>query len=234
VIEKKQEEKNGHRRENQVTLKVLAQHLGLTPGTISKVLNNASGSEAISGHTKTRILAAARKMQYRPNFFAQSLRTKRTYMVGVLVLEIGDPDDALLIAGIERVLRRRGYLFITGMHRNNLAMLETYASLFLRRGVEGLIIVDADSSWGSPLPTVAITIPRKWTTENPSAMAADLGSSGRSSTQSRRFLGRVGETATETLLAQIEHRGEEVFDLVSDRASTVPDWADPRPASSDL
>jgi DNA-binding LacI/PurR family transcriptional regulator len=216
-------ENKENQRKNQVTLKVLAKHLGLAPGTVSKVLNNATGSEVISHLTKTRILAAARELQYRPNFLAQSLRTKRTYMIGVLVLDIGDPDDTLLIAGIERVLRQRGYLFIAGVHCNNPEMLETYACLFLRRGVEGLITVDADFPYSSPLPTVAIAIPRNWTMENPSAVAGDSGSSRGSSMQSRRFLERIGESATETLLAQIEHPREDLLDFSSNSELTAHD-----------
>jgi DNA-binding LacI/PurR family transcriptional regulator len=225
VIENKE-----NRRTNQVTLKVLAKHLGLAPGTVSKVLNNATGSEVISQLTKTRILAAARKLQYQPNFVAQSLRTRRTYLIGVLVRDIGDPDDALLIAGIERVLRPRGYLFITGVHHNNSEMLESYAGLFLRRGVEGLITVDADFPYSSPLPTVAIAIPRNWTVENPSALAADLGPSHGSSMQSRQFLERVGKSATETLLAQIEHHGEDLLDLRSSPEWTAHDCGYTMPA----
>jgi LacI family transcriptional regulator len=189
---------------NQVTLKVLAGHLGLAPGTISKVLNNANGSEAISQPTKTRIVAAARRFQYRPNFLAQSLRTKRTYMIGVLVLEIGDPASALVIAGIERFLRQRGYLCMTGVHRNNEDILEAYGNLFLRRGVEGLITVDADFPYRSRLATVAIAVPRSWTAKNSVGTVDDFGRS----LQSRRFLERVGETAADALLRQVERHGD--------------------------
>jgi hypothetical protein len=207
---------------NQVTLKVLAGHLGLAPGTISKVLNNANGAEAISQPTKTRIVAAARRFQYRPNFVAQSLRTKRTFMIGVLVLEIGDPASALVIAGIERCLRQRGYLCTTGVHRNNAEMLGAYGSLFLRRGIEGLITVDADFPYRSPLPTVAIAVPRNWVMTDPLATAGDFARS----LDSRRFLERVGETATETLLRQIEPRGEDTF---GDPELIMHDWPGPMP-----
>jgi len=203
---------------NQVTLKVLAGHLGLAPGTISKVLNNANGSEAISQPTKSRIVAAARRFQYRPNFVAQSLRTKHTYMIGVLVHEIGDPASALVIAGIERLLRQRGYLCTTGVHRNNPEMLGAYGSLFLRRSVEGLITVDADFPYRSPLPTVAIAVPRDWIVKNPLARGED---SGRD-LHSRRFIERVGETAAEALLRQIEPHGEDSF---GDPELMMHDWA---------
>ena len=46
------------------------------------------------------------------------------------MLEIGDPATALVIAGIERFLRRRGYLFTTGVHRNNPDMLGPTKTFF--------------------------------------------------------------------------------------------------------
>src|SRR6201987_705123 len=71
-----------------VTLKKVADHVGLTPGTVSSVLNDAPSSRSIPQRTKNRILAAARELNYRPNFFAQSLRKKRTYTIGLIVEEI--------------------------------------------------------------------------------------------------------------------------------------------------
>jgi DNA-binding LacI/PurR family transcriptional regulator len=215
-------EKKVNRRKKQTTLKILAEHLDLAPGTVSKVLNNANGSEAISQVTKTRIRVAARKLQYRPNFLAQSLRTKRTYMIGVLALELANSANALVIAGIERFLRRRGYIFALGVHRNDPEVLAEYESLFQRRGVEGLITVDAQFPYRSALPTVAVTIPRYWIAENhPTAGSSSLR---EGSMLTSRFLERVGETATETLLAQIEPHAEYAVGLSGELESIVRHW----------
>ncbi len=56
-----------------VTLKAVAEHVGLTPGTVSAVLNNSAAARSIPAHTKERILAAARELNYRPNFLARSV-----------------------------------------------------------------------------------------------------------------------------------------------------------------
>src|SRR5215470_1526826 len=87
-----------------VTLKAVADHLGLTPGTVSSVLNDAPSSRSIPQRTKNRILAAARELNYKPNFFAQSLRKKRTYTIGVIVEEIGDAYGSMVISGVEQYL----------------------------------------------------------------------------------------------------------------------------------
>jgi len=58
-----------------VTLKTIAERLGLTPGTISAVLNNTRAADRIPQHTRDRVITAAREMNYRPNPLARALRT---------------------------------------------------------------------------------------------------------------------------------------------------------------
>ena len=65
-------------RPKAVTLKSVAAEVGLSPGTISLVLNHAPQSHAIPQHTQDRIFAAARELNYQPNPFARALRTSRT------------------------------------------------------------------------------------------------------------------------------------------------------------
>ena len=60
-----------------VTLKVVADYVGLAAGTVSTVLNGAPGSRAIPQRTKDRIVQAAARLNYRPNLFARALRTNR-------------------------------------------------------------------------------------------------------------------------------------------------------------
>jgi DNA-binding LacI/PurR family transcriptional regulator len=61
-----------------VTLRTVADYLGLTPGTISAVLNNTPGAVRIPQATKDRIVAAARELKYQPNPLARALRTGHT------------------------------------------------------------------------------------------------------------------------------------------------------------
>ena len=82
--------KSGPHNEGKVTLKTIAEHLGLTPGTVSAALNNSPAARSIPQQTKNRIIEAARALNYRPNFFARTLRLKRTYTIGVIAEEIGD------------------------------------------------------------------------------------------------------------------------------------------------
>ena len=139
-----------------ITLKAVAQHLGLTPGTVSTVLNDAPSARVIPQETKDRIHAAAKKLNYRPNFFARTLRNKRTYTIGVICAEIGDTYGSAIISGIEGYLAQKDYFFLTVAHRHNSERLNRYSRLLLERGVEGLISVDTTIQETPDLPTVAI------------------------------------------------------------------------------
>jgi len=148
--------KHGPRNEDRVTLKTIAQHLGLTPGTVSAALNNSPAARSIPAHTKNRIIEAAQALNYRPNFFARTLRLKRTYTIGVIAEEIGDAYGAAVISGIEEYLRKNNYFFLTVIHRHDPKLLQTYAQMLLTRGVEGFITTDTSITEKLALPTVAV------------------------------------------------------------------------------
>jgi DNA-binding LacI/PurR family transcriptional regulator len=139
-----------------ITLKAVAQHLGLTPGTVSAVLNDSPSARSIPQETKNRIRAAALELNYRPNFFARTLRNKRTYTIGVIAEEIGDSYSSSIISGIEQYLRKRDYFFLTVVHRHDPVLLNRYSQLLSERGVEGIITVDTTVQDTPMLPTVAV------------------------------------------------------------------------------
>src|SRR5271157_1813803 len=145
-----------HQNSTTVTLKTVAGHLGLTPGTVSAVLNNAPSARSIPQETKNRIHAAAKELNYRPNFFARTLRNKRTYTIGVIAEEIGDSYGSAVISGIEQYLRKHNYFFLTVAHRHDPQLLDQYSHILSERGVEGIITVDTTVHEKPVLPTVAV------------------------------------------------------------------------------
>ncbi len=153
---KSRKAKAGRNRNPAITLKSVAERVGLTPSTVSAVLNNSSASHSVPERTKKRILAAVRDLNYRPNFFARSLRVNRTYTIGVILEEIGDAYGSLVISGIERYLREQNFFFLTVAHRHDPKLLATYSAMLQDRGVEGFITVDTFLTEEPPLPTVAV------------------------------------------------------------------------------
>jgi len=144
------------RSETKVTLQTLARHLNLAVGTISAVLNDSPAARAIPEHTKRRILDVARELNYQPNYFARSLRLQRTYTIGVIAEQIGDPYGAMVISGIEEHLRESEYFFLTVIHRHDPQILQNYSRMLVTRGVEGFITVDTSVTERPSRPTVAV------------------------------------------------------------------------------
>jgi len=141
-----------------VTLRHLADHLGLSPATISLVLNQAPAATAIPAETQERIFAAARELAYRPNYLARSLRSRRTYSLGVLVPEISEPYAAEVMSGIERHLLETSYHYLVASHRrSNLSLLNEYLELMRDRAVEGLILVASELHQEPALPAVVVS-----------------------------------------------------------------------------
>jgi len=139
-----------------VTLKVLADHVGLSPATISLVMNHAPVADSIPRATQERIFAAARELNYRPSFSARWARTARSFTIGVLVPEVSEGYASLVLSGIEGYLLREGYFYLVASHRHLKDLIDEYPRLLMARSVDGLIAVD--TPWHSELPIPVATI----------------------------------------------------------------------------
>ena len=124
-----------------VTIRDVAKESGFSSTTVSIVLNNAPLARYIPTTTKKRIERTAKKLGYRPNVFARSLRSKRSHTVGVMVFDMTDPFCTLILRGIENSLYQSSYLpILTDVH-NETSRFERYLEMLLGRRIEGMIIV---------------------------------------------------------------------------------------------
>jgi DNA-binding LacI/PurR family transcriptional regulator len=139
-----------------MSLKNLAEHLGLSTATVSLVINRSSVADSIPQETKDRIFAAARKFKYRPNFFARSLRTQRSFTIGVIVPEVSDGYSASVMSGVEDYLLQEGYFYFVASHRHRPDLIDEYPRMFLERSIDGLIAVD--TPWHLDLSVPVVTV----------------------------------------------------------------------------
>ena len=140
-----------------MNIKQLAAHLGLSQATVSRVMNNAAAEHRIAAHTRERVLAAAATLNYEPNAFARGLRKKRSFTVGVMVPEISEGYAATVLGGIGDSLLAEKFFYFVVSHRHRSELLESYPSLLLSRGVEGIIAVDTPIANDWPVPIVAVS-----------------------------------------------------------------------------
>jgi len=140
-----------------MSLKGLAEHLGLSPATVSLVINRSTVADSIPQDTKDRIFAAARKFKYRPNFFARSLRTQRSFTIGVIVPEVSEGYSASVMSGIEDYLLQEGYFYFVASHRHRPDLIDEYPRMFLERSIDGLIAVDTPWHLNLSVPVVTVS-----------------------------------------------------------------------------
>lgn len=145
----------------QIGLRTLGQYLQLSPATISLVLNNAPGVRSIPQETRNRVLEAAAKFEYRPSFYARSLRKRQSFLMGVLVPELNDSYTTGVLAGVENFLIEEGYFYLTASHRRKPDLIDEYYFMLLDRKVEGLIVIDTQLTHGLKVPVVAVAGHRK-------------------------------------------------------------------------
>ncbi len=147
---------HGPKPEQRVRLKDVAARLGLSPATVSLVMNRSPAAKGIPPETQERVRAAAEELGYRPNFIARSLRRQRTFAVGVLLPEISEGYAAGVLGGIEDELLREGYFYLVAGHHSKPDLFEDYLELLTERAVEGLILVNTPIDRSPPLPAVVV------------------------------------------------------------------------------
>src|SRR5438270_6159204 len=139
-----------------ISLKTLAEHLGLSKTAVSLVINRVPAAKSIPHHTQARVRAAARELNYRPNVMARMLRQQRSFTIGVIVPEVSEGYAALVLSGIEDHLLQEGYFYFVASHRHRPDLIDEYPQLFLARSVDGLIAVD--TPWHHDLSVPVVTV----------------------------------------------------------------------------
>jgi LacI family transcriptional regulator, galactose operon repressor len=95
------------------TLRDVAAAAQVHPATASRALNPETRL-LVSEDTARRVMAAAAKLGYRPNPVARSLRTRRSYTVGVLIPDLNNPLFPPIVRGLEDKLATAGYVALIG------------------------------------------------------------------------------------------------------------------------
>jgi LacI family repressor for deo operon, udp, cdd, tsx, nupC, and nupG len=123
------------------TLKEVAARAGVSTATASRILNKKQTRVPVSKETAQKVLAAAASLGYYPDTAAQSLRTRETHTVGVIVMDITDPYFAGLLDAVEKILNRSEYHFLLSSAQNSLQEEQFYLSVLRRSRVDGLLIL---------------------------------------------------------------------------------------------
>ena len=118
------------------SLKDLAQELGVSIATVSRALRS---SPEIGQEMQQRVKELARKMNYRPNPFAQSLRSEAPKMIGVVVPNLVTHYYAAVLDGIEDEARQHGYSVFSANSHEDMQAERQAVDTFVSLHVEGII-----------------------------------------------------------------------------------------------
>jgi LacI family transcriptional regulator len=141
-----------------VNLRKLAEHLELSQTTVSLVLNNSPSAKSIPQETRNRVIEAAQRLNYRPNYFARSLRQSRSMSVGVMAPDLSEGYFTRVMSGVVQELTSAHYFFFTVCHNWVKELIENYPRLLVERAVDGFLLLNtqADQITAS-VPVVAIS-----------------------------------------------------------------------------
>jgi LacI family transcriptional regulator len=128
-------------------MKDIAQDLGLSLMTISKALR---GHRDISEQTRNRVIKRARELDYRPNWVARSLVTRRTHMVGLVIPDLMHSFFAEVAKGVSRKLEPAGYQIFISNSEENPEAESRQVELLMARSIDGLIVASAQATGRDP------------------------------------------------------------------------------------
>ncbi len=140
-----------------VSLRDVARQAGVSPMTVSRVLNNPG---SVRKETRERVEKIIASTGYIPNRLAQGLISQRTGTIGLIIPDVANPFFALVLRAAEMTARREGYRLLVCNTEGDAALERDYIQNLLSHQVDGLIIAPvSDRSHTGLLPLMQRNYP---------------------------------------------------------------------------
>ena len=120
-----------------VTLKQIAEELGISVATVSKALKEYSD---VSKRTRALVRETAHRLNYKQNSFAVNLRTKESKTIGIIIPEIVHHFFSSVIKGIVSQAEKKGYLVIMLQSNESYDLEKKQLDLLISKRVDGILI----------------------------------------------------------------------------------------------
>lgn len=150
-------------KERRISLKDVAESVGVSTALVSMVLNGKARQYRISDEVAKKVIETAKQMNYAPNLMAQNLRSGKTRLIGLVVTDISNPFYSSIARIIEDRANELNYTVLIGSTDEDPENTERLVEVLQNKGVEGLIIVPCDGSkefiqelYDSKFPTVLL------------------------------------------------------------------------------
>lgn len=126
------------RAAGRVTLKTIADSLGVSAKTVSRAL---TGKDSVGEELRARIRAEADRLGYVPNSMARSLVSGAAMTLGMVITHPANPFYALLISAVEERCRANGYSLLLMVTEEDPGTEREAAEALLRWGVDGAVVI---------------------------------------------------------------------------------------------
>ena len=123
------------------TIKDVAIKAGVSISTVSHVLNK---TRFVSEDTVERVEKAINELGYKSNIVARSLRSNKSYRIGLLVPEISNFFSVDIIEPIEKIVRSAGYQLVIGYSHDKLQLEKEQIDFFEQQQIDGLILFPSE------------------------------------------------------------------------------------------
>jgi LacI family transcriptional regulator len=123
-----------------ISIKDIAKQAGVSPTTVSFVLNGKAKEKRISDQVSKKILKIANKLKYKPNQLARGLRTGKTKTLGLIVEDIANNFWANVAKVVEDEADKHGYKVLYGSTEDNSEKARGLLEVLKYRQVDGYII----------------------------------------------------------------------------------------------
>jgi LacI family transcriptional regulator len=127
-----------------ISILEIAKKLQVSPTTISFVLNGKAKEQRVSDKVANKILAYVQKIGYKPNTFAQGLRTGKSKIIGLMIEDISNPFFANVARLIEDKAYENGYKIMYCSTHNDSEKAKDLIKMFKDCRVDGYIIAATD------------------------------------------------------------------------------------------
>lgn len=132
------------KRRRQPTMQDVAKAAGVSKATVSRVL--AGNERGCSAVTAANVRQAAERLGYVVNAVAASLRSRRSFTIGLILADIANPFFGGVASGVEERLSRTGYSVILGNTGNALERERELVRVLVERRIDGLIVASSAAS----------------------------------------------------------------------------------------
>lgn len=129
-----------------VSLKRIAEEVGVSIATVSLVLNGKDKGGRVSKETAAKILDKAAELNYMPNTLAKGLKLGRSKTIGLIVADISNVFFGTLALYIQEYAEKEGYAIIIANTNEQVKRMEKMIGLLKSRQIDGLIITPTEGS----------------------------------------------------------------------------------------